>query len=86
VGSGRSGLIALLAADVTVFGDGGGQVPSAPIVGAQRVARALIGWARQARERGFRNRLARVDGEPGAVFYGSDGRWSGWPRSRSRTG
>jgi RNA polymerase sigma-70 factor (ECF subfamily) len=69
------GLVELLAADVTVYGDGGGKAPAVPVplVGAERVAKALIGWGRQARERGFVHRPALVNGEPGAVFYDPEG-------------
>src|SRR5262249_11781099 len=69
-------LVELLAPDATVYGDGGGKVPSVPVplVGAERVATALIGWAQQARARGFTHRPAFVNGEPGLVFYGLDGR------------
>jgi RNA polymerase sigma-70 factor, ECF subfamily len=69
-------LVELLAADATVYGDGGGKAPSvpAPLVGAERVAKALIGWGRQARERGIVPRPALVNGEPGLVFYEADGR------------
>ncbi len=69
-------LVELLAADATVHGDGGGKAPSVPVplVGAERVAKALIGWGRQARERGVVHRRASVNGEPGLVFYGPDGR------------
>jgi RNA polymerase sigma-70 factor (ECF subfamily) len=69
-------LVELLAADATVYGDGGGKAPSvpAPLVGAERVAKALIGWGRQARERGIVHRPALVNGEPGLVFYGPEGR------------
>jgi RNA polymerase sigma-70 factor, ECF subfamily len=74
-------LIEVLAADVTVHGDGGGKAPSIPVplVGAERVAKALIGWGRQARERGLVHRPARVNGEPGVVFRDPDGRavWVG---------
>jgi RNA polymerase sigma-70 factor (ECF subfamily) len=68
-------LVELLAADATVYGDGGGKAPSVlvPLVGAQRVARALVGWGRQARERGLAHRPALVNGDPGLVFYGPDG-------------
>jgi hypothetical protein len=68
--------VELLAADATVYGDGGGKAPSvpAPLVGAERVAKALIGWGRQARERGIVHRPALVNGEPGLVFYGPEGR------------
>jgi RNA polymerase sigma-70 factor, ECF subfamily len=69
-------LIELLAADATVYGDGGGKAPSVPVplVGAERVATALIGWGRQARERDIVRRPALVNGEPGLVFYRPDGR------------
>jgi RNA polymerase sigma-70 factor (ECF subfamily) len=69
-------LVDLLAADATVYGDGGGKAPAVPVplVGAERVAKALIGWGRQARERGFTHRPALVNGEPGLVFYEPDGR------------
>ena len=69
-------LLELLAADATVYGDGGGKAPSVPepLVGAGRVAKALIGWGRQARERGLVHRPAPVNGEPGLVFYDQDGR------------
>ena len=68
-------LIELLAPDATVYGDGGGKAPAmpAPLVGAERVAKALIGWGRQAAERGIVNRRADVNGEPGLVFYGTEG-------------
>jgi RNA polymerase sigma-70 factor, ECF subfamily len=68
-------LVELLAPDATVYGDGGGKAPSVrvPLVGAERVAKALIGWGRQALERGVSYRPARVNGDPGLVFYGPDG-------------
>ena len=72
-------LVELLAPDATVYGDGGGKGPSipAPLVGAERVAKALIGWGRRAREFGLTHRAARVNGDPGVVFYDADGeaRW-----------
>jgi RNA polymerase sigma-70 factor (ECF subfamily) len=69
-------LVELLAADATVHGDGGGKTPSVrvPLVGAERVAKALIGWGRRAGELGFVHRPAVVNGEPGVVFYDVDGR------------
>jgi RNA polymerase sigma-70 factor (ECF subfamily) len=69
-------LVELLAADATVYGDGGGKAPAMPmpLVGALPVAKALIGWGRQAHERGFTHRPARVNGEPGLVFHDTDGR------------
>ena len=79
-------LIELLAPDATVFGDGGGKAPAmpAPLVGAERVAKALIGWGRQARERGIVHRRASVNGEPGLVFYEPDGRRALGRRARDR--
>jgi RNA polymerase sigma-70 factor, ECF subfamily len=69
-------LIEHLAPDATVYGDGGGKAPGIPVplVGAERVARALIGWGGQASERGIAHRIADVNGEPGLVFAGPDGR------------
>jgi RNA polymerase sigma-70 factor, ECF subfamily len=69
-------LVDLLAADATVYGDGGGKAPAVPVplVGAERVAKALIGWGRQAREHGIVHRAAVVNGGPGLVFYEPDGR------------
>ena len=68
-------LVQLLAPDATVFGDGGGKAPAVPVplVGAERVAKALIGWGRQAWERGYYHRPAVVNGEPGLVFYDETG-------------
>ena len=74
-------LVELLAADATVYGDGGGKAPAvpAPLVGADRVAKALVGWGRQARARGIVHRAALVNGDPGVVFHDQDGRplWVG---------
>jgi len=70
------GLIELLAPDAVVHGDGGGKAPSipAPLVGAERVAKALVGWGRRAGEFGLTHRAALVNGEPGIVFSDADGR------------
>jgi RNA polymerase sigma-70 factor (ECF subfamily) len=69
-------LVEFLAPDVTVYGDGGGKAPAVPVplVGAERVAKALIGWGRQAREQhGLVHRRAVVNGDPGVVFHREDG-------------
>jgi RNA polymerase sigma-70 factor (ECF subfamily) len=68
-------LVELLAADATMYGDGGGKAPSVPVplVGAERIAKAIVGWGRQAHERGLVHRQAPVNGEPGLVFYEPDG-------------
>ncbi len=69
-------LIALLAPDATLYGDGGGKAPSVsrPLVGAARIARALAGWRPTMRAMGLHHRLALVNGEPGVVFQHPDGR------------
>jgi RNA polymerase sigma-70 factor (ECF subfamily) len=69
-------LVALLAADATVYGDGGGKAPSVPVplVGAERVAKALVGWGRLAREHGLVHRAMLVNGDPGVVFSAPDGK------------
>jgi RNA polymerase sigma-70 factor, ECF subfamily len=69
-------LVELLAPDATVYGDGGGKAPAVPVplVGAERVAKAIVGWGRQAHARGLVHRPALVNGEPGLVFYDPDGR------------
>jgi RNA polymerase sigma-70 factor (ECF subfamily) len=68
------GLIDLLAADVVVYGDGGGKAPQwmEPIVGAQRVARLFAGLGRQIRELGVIVRLHQVNGQTGAILLTSD--------------
>jgi RNA polymerase sigma-70 factor, ECF subfamily len=70
------GLVQLLAPDATLYGDGGGKAPSIPmpLVGAERIAKAIVGWGRQGREQGLAHRPALVNGDPGLVFYDSDGR------------
>jgi RNA polymerase sigma-70 factor (ECF subfamily) len=69
-------LVEILAPDATVYGDGGGKAPSLPVplVGAERVAKAIVGWGRQARERGLVHRPVLVNDEPGLVFYDPAGR------------
>ncbi len=66
----------VLAPDATVYGDGGGKAPSMPVplVGAGRVAKALVGWRRKAVEHGYAHRPSLVNGEPGVVFHDADGR------------
>jgi RNA polymerase sigma-70 factor, ECF subfamily len=70
------GLVELLAADVVVYGDGGGKAPqwSRPIVGADRVARLFAGLGRRIGELGGSLQLREVNGQPGAVVLGPDGR------------
>lgn len=68
-------LVAVLAPDATVFGDGGGKAPAIPhpLIGALRVAKALIGWREMAIERGVTYRAATVNGEPGVLYHWPDG-------------
>jgi RNA polymerase sigma-70 factor (ECF subfamily) len=69
------GLVELLAADVVVYGDGGGGAPSwrRPIVGPDRVARLMMGVRRQARELELNARRAEINGQPGLLIFDRDG-------------
>ncbi|HEY7735197.1 MAG TPA: RNA polymerase sigma factor SigJ [Candidatus Limnocylindrales bacterium] len=69
------GLIDLLAEDVIVHGDGGGRVPqwSAPIVGADKVARVVANLGRQLLRIGATVESHRINGQPGAIFRGPRG-------------
>ena len=66
-------LLGLLDPDAIMRSDGGGRVPSAgkPLLGADRIARALVAFARSADRRGEepRGRLARVNGATGLVIH-----------------
>src|SRR5262245_891073 len=66
----------MLAADVVVYGDGGGKAPSwpKPIVGRERVAKLIAGTLKQAREVGVKLRAAHVNGQPGVVFLDDEDR------------
>jgi len=73
------GLVAVLAPDATLYGDGGGKAPAItePLVGALRIAKALIGWRPLALERGVTHRTATVNGQPGVVYHWPDGSVAG---------
>ena len=81
-------LVAVLAPDATIYGDGGGKAPSIrePLVGALRVAKALIGWRSMALEQGVTYRVA--DGERRAggrlLLAGRSRRRSPGARDRGR--
>ncbi len=66
-------LLGLLDPDAIMRSDGGGRVPSAgkPLVGAERITRALVAFARSAerREEEPRGRVARVNGAAGLVVH-----------------
>lgn len=68
-------LASTLAADVVVYGDGGGKAPqwSRPIRGAEPVRRLFTGLARRmaALEVTFEER--QINGQPGAIFRDRDG-------------
>jgi RNA polymerase sigma-70 factor, ECF subfamily len=68
------GLVSMLAADATVYGDSGGTRPSwpRPITGADKVGRLMLGLAAQARAAGVTYRPAQVNGQPGVVLVDRD--------------
>jgi RNA polymerase sigma-70 factor, ECF subfamily len=70
------GLVSLLAADVVVYGDGGGLAPSwpGPIYGRERVSRLLIGIGGQARALGLVVQPTEINGQPGARVLDREGR------------
>ena len=76
VGDGNvDGLVELLAADVVVYGDGGGTSPSwrCPIFGRDKVLRLMLGLGRHAGESGTTIRRAEINGQPGAIFLDASG-------------
>jgi RNA polymerase sigma-70 factor (ECF subfamily) len=66
-------LIGLLDPEAIMRSDGGGRVPSAgkPLLGAERISRALVALTRSADRRGEepRGRFARVNGAAGLVVH-----------------
>ena len=67
----------LLAADVVAYADGGGhtQTFTRPVYGRERIARLVPGFETWLQLPGAEEmRLAEVNGQPGAVFLGQDGR------------
>jgi RNA polymerase sigma factor (sigma-70 family) len=75
-GGDMDALLGMLAPDVVYRGDGGGKAASVgkALAGRERVARAISGVLRGAMEFGAAPRLARVNGQPGAVMYDAGGR------------
>jgi RNA polymerase sigma-70 factor (ECF subfamily) len=73
------GLVGLLAADAVLHADGGGKAPAlaAPLHGAERVARALVGLARRGRAVGIGFAPAEINGQPGLLTHDPDGRLLG---------
>jgi RNA polymerase sigma-70 factor, ECF subfamily len=71
------GLVGLLAADVVLYGDGGGKGPAIldPLYGRERVAGLFGGFRPFSRRLGVRSvRYAEVNGQPGALYLDADGR------------
>jgi RNA polymerase sigma-70 factor, ECF subfamily len=70
-----NGLVAVLAAEVTVYGDSGGVPPAwlQPVTGRGRVSRLLAGIGGQLRDVGGALRSVHVNGQPGALVIGPDG-------------
>jgi RNA polymerase sigma-70 factor (ECF subfamily) len=70
------GLVALLAADVEMHGDGGGKAPSwpRPFYGRSQVARVLGAGAEQLARLGARLRRVDVNGQPGAICVDREAR------------
>jgi RNA polymerase sigma-70 factor (ECF subfamily) len=70
------GLVALLAPDAVLVGDGGGKARAipAPMVGAAQIGRALAGFYRLAMQAGIRLEPAWVNGGPGFRSVAPDGR------------
>src|SRR5204863_937203 len=64
------GLISLLAADVVVYGDGGGKAlaVSRPVNGREAVARLLLGLGNLVQPLALTWRHAEINGQPGRVF------------------
>jgi RNA polymerase sigma-70 factor (ECF subfamily) len=70
------GLIGMLARDVVVYGDGGGNAPqwTRPIVGVDSVSRLWIGLGMRLMHVGGSFEVREVNGAPGAVARDRDGR------------
>lgn len=71
IGSGdHEALLALLAADVTLYSDGGGRVLAAirPLQSPAHVAAFLLGIARNQAADGYQVRFAEVNGAPGLIL------------------
>lgn len=69
-------LVEMLAADVVVYGDGGGKAPQwmTPIVGRERVSRLLRAAGHTLGKLGVSAHLREVNGQPGALMFDPDGR------------
>jgi RNA polymerase sigma-70 factor, ECF subfamily len=69
-------LIEMLAEDVVLWGDGGGQVPGAfrvPIYGKERISKLIGPLLQTAKSRGWSLHPATVNGQPGCVWVDGEG-------------
>jgi RNA polymerase sigma-70 factor, ECF subfamily len=67
-----NGLLAILAEDITLYGDAGGKLPGAarkPIHGAAAVAGGALAFARRLAPAGVTLRQAVINGQPGIIAY-----------------
>src|SRR3954454_3756088 len=69
-------LVEMLAADVVVYGDGGGKAPSwkEPIYGRERVAKLMAGTLAQAARLGASLVTTELNGKHGVMFLDEEGR------------
>ncbi len=81
------GLVALLAHDAVLIGDGGGKARAIPrpMVGGPQVARALSAFYGKAVEWGITLEPVLVNGQPGCLARGPDGRPLSQPDARGLT-
>jgi RNA polymerase sigma-70 factor, ECF subfamily len=70
------GLVELLAADVVVYGDGGGKAPSwtQPVYGRERVAKLMVGTLSQVAQLGGAVVATELNGQPGVMFVDEERR------------
>jgi RNA polymerase sigma-70 factor, ECF subfamily len=75
-GGDTDALVELLAADVVVYGDGGGKAPSwpEPIYGRERVAKLMVGMLAQVARLGGSVETTELNGQPGVMFVDEEGR------------
>lgn len=68
-------LVELLAADVVVYGDGGGKAPSwpEPIYGRERVAKLMVGTLAQVARLGGSVVTTELNGQSGVMFVDEEG-------------
>ena len=69
-------LVELLAADVVVYGDGGGKAPAwtEPIYGRERVAKLMVGMLAEVARLSGSVETTELNGQPGVMFVDEEGR------------